>query len=203
MEQPYHVLNLNFSLNDGWKIYANNNETRQVIIDKNCSMLSSTTKFVLEDLGFQVNYALLWSWPRMLGYGTKVHGHPYEDHFHIDYPLHHGAEVAINYLIKGDPGKTEWVDMKYVTNVGTANNPVYERPSHNDVQLFLNNGGDVVQAILQPNEPMLARINVPHRVVTSDIINTRWAYSLRLLDKKTNKLVTWETAKKYLRDYLA
>jgi hypothetical protein len=202
MEQPYYILNLNFSLNDKWKTYADNNETRQVIIDKNCDMLSSITKSVFEDLGFQVEYALLWSWPRMLGYGTKVYGHPYEDHFHIDYPLRYGAEVAINYLIRGDPGKTEWVDMKYVTHVGTANNPAYERQSHNDVQLFLNNGGEVVQAILQPDKPMLACINVPHRVVTSDIIDTRWAYSLRLLDKKTNKSVTWETAKKYLRNHL-
>lgn len=199
IDQPFRMLNIDFHLNDGWKDHVGNDDVRQVIYDDRGDWLSLSTITLLRKLNFTVDYAMLWSWPKMWGHQAKINDHPYQDYYHVDFPPSFGAQVAINYLVKGDPSVTEWVDEADTISCKPAMNPAYK---HQEVRLFLNNGGDVVQGRIRKGVPMLIRIDVPHRVVTSEIVNTRWVYSLRLRDQNTQKSLTWEVAKQRLQQFM-
>ena len=198
-DQPFRMLDIDFRLNDGWKDHVGNDEKRQVIYDDQGDWLSASTIALLNELNFDIDYAMLWSWPKMWGHQLKVNNHPYQDYYHVDFPPSHGVQVAINYLVKGDPSITEWVDEANTIRHKSAMNPAYK---HQEVQLFLNNGGNVVQGRIRKGVPMLIRIDVPHRVITSEIVDTRWVYSLRLKDRNTRKSLKWEVAKERLQHFI-
>jgi hypothetical protein len=102
---------------------------------------------------------------------------------------------AINWLISGNPGKTEWSFKALNDKIDDSNKMVFYPNVHKtQPQLWRASGPDFVAELTQP---MAIRTNVPHRVNNLSSDTWRIAYSVRF---KGNP--TWETVLEKLQDYL-
>jgi hypothetical protein len=100
-------------------------------------------------------------------------------------------EVAINWLLAGEPGLTQWsyaaLEHKIVSKVYGFNNIPTEYYSQNASPEFTT--------VL--NRPMLTRIDVPHIINTIGTSTVRLSYSLRFKDDPT-----WEYCLEQLKDII-
>ena len=191
MEQPYHFLDINFEVTDEWRSLVPNGEydKKHVILDSGARYLTDDTRYFFECAGITPAFGYVWSWPRLK---SSLKSQVY----HTDFPQV-VAQVAINYLIQGDPGITEWKEYGELESLGMKNFP----KEGYQVDEYIGDGSPGIRASLT-DIPMMAKIDVPHRVLTQQITNTRWTYSLRMRDRRNNEFLTWKNAVQYLKHYI-
>jgi hypothetical protein len=100
-------------------------------------------------------------------------------------------EVAINWLLSGEPGLTQW-------SYAATNHKIVS-----DVSGFANIPTDYYSQHIPPefttvlNKPMLTRVDVPHVVNTTGTSTVRVSYSLRFKNDPT-----WEYCLEQLKDII-
>lgn len=195
MEQPYYNLDLDFEVKDTWRDVVDPIKPKSVYLDSGCKYLSESTLAFFDCAGIICDYGYIWTWPSIDYWPEELR--PIENQpYHTDFPDGR-AQVAINYILAGDPGATEWIDILRAKKYGIIDRPKYGY----QVTSYQSDECDVRTSI-KYGMPMLTRINVPHRVRAEGIVNTRITYSLRMYDKKLKKELTWSDAVKYLQPFI-
>lgn len=168
-KQPFRYLDLdNGALIDTWKNAVPSFSDVFIKTDYNCSLVKENLLDFFVAHGLKPKLGHLWSWnPGMCP--------PY---YHTDHKPQLGLkplEVAINWLVYGDPGKTEWSyqALDYKIDMGEKTNP-YKTPSQ-----WWGNAELAPDFSIQLTKPTLLNINVPHRVNTLDSTGFRISYSIR------------------------
>ncbi len=181
---------MDFNVKDSWRdVVDPENPQRMVYRDEGCNYLTDETKHFFCGLGLECVHGYIWSWPDY---------YPLDKHYyHTDWPTGK-AQVAINYLLSGDSGTTEWLyphrarvaDGVQVSQHGYRYK-AYE-PDVCDVSVSLEFG-----------KVMMARIDIPHRVRVEKTNKTRVSYSLRMKTPTDKYFVKWGHAVNILQPFLA
>lgn len=168
-KKPFRQLNLdNDVLIYAWKDFVPSFEEVFIKTDYNCSLVRKELIDFFLEKNLKPKLGHLWSWnPGLCP--------PY---YHTDHKPQIGTkplEVAINWLVYGDPGKTEWSyqALNNKIDMGDKTNP-YKTPSQ-----WWGAADLAPDFSISLTMPTLLNINVPHRVNTSDSNNFRISYSIR------------------------
>jgi len=162
--QPYRYLNFTKDpLVAGWNT-INDLESLFIHVDSECKLLKPEIKDIFLSQNLIPKANLLSYAPNSL-----------RRFYHTDMNKDEKTECAINWLLAGNPGKTEWsyqalemkVDIPGKTGVHGTEPELWGRPSLTP---------DFSTSLIQP---MLIRTNVPHRVNTLGIDTWRISYSVR------------------------
>jgi hypothetical protein len=186
-EKPYRYLRLPGNpLIDSWKDKIGNEEVF-LYHDADCLLLKQDIRdlFLSTNLGPIVGN--LWSW--------KMDTIP--KFYHTDVTKN-GVKFngAINWLISGSPGITEWSYTALDTPVGEANsNHPFKKYGNTSSWWGSQDTPSDFSSVL--DKPMLIKINVPHRVNTIGEVGHRISYSLRF---KNNP--DWETVLEKLSGFV-
>ena len=189
MTQPFHHLNIPYGVSDAWRKSITDFQSKQMILDNDILLLDPKAKEFLASVDLFPYSANFWSW---------LNRPPYV--WHIDCPPGTGNCVAINYLLCGPPGATEWIDESLVKYVGSVDDSRFDTPflRYNNVQ---NHPADFSVSI-RPGIPMLIRSDIPHRVNSHQQVGTRWTYRIflrRMSDP--HKILSWDTVEELLSPY--
>ena len=180
---PYRFLQLSDSpLIDDYKQGRNLNQTF-MYADEGCKLLKLEIAEFFINRGLFPEIGNLWARPANL----------LPDFYHTDRIKIEGEpniEVAINWLLAGEPGLTQWsyaaMNHKVMTGVyGFTNVPT---------EWYYRVPPDFTTVL---NKPMLTRVNVPHIINTSGTNTIRLSYSLRFKDDPT-----WEYCLEQLKDII-
>ncbi len=189
MEHPYHYLNIKFCIKKEWQnVIDVHKNTTQRYFDLGCKYLEDETRDFFHSLGLTCSHAYIWNWV-----GDKRR--PENQTYHIDFPPGR-SQVAINFLLYGSASVTEWMNLDRAEEVHTTH--ANEKQKINYVEY--KSGECDFSASLHGDQPMMARINIPHRVRTDYIEKTRVSYSLRFFNAKKENL-EWNEAVDILRPY--
>lgn len=189
MEQPYHNLDIIFEVKDGWRDIVDPINPKSVYLDSKCKYLTDDTLSFFEGAGIVCDYGYIWTWPRDY--------RPIEKQtYHTDFPDGR-AQVAINYMLSGETGATEWINLDRARKCG-----IIDRQDFGYQVTSYESDTCDFHVSLQYGVPMLARINMPHRVRADDITDTRITYSMRMRNAKDMKELTWSDAVNYLQHYI-
>ena len=188
---PYLHIDIPFNVKTEWKNSVNNFDIAQNISDLGCSLLENETRSFLSDMGINLNIANYWSWRNLSGLS-----YPY----HIDYEIDKSnngnhTHAVLNFLLQGDPGKTQWTDFDKCIKINTKFNPITRASETN----FISKEEPKYTTSLIPKKVMLTRVDIPHRVFRPNQINTRWTY--RIILKKSDHNLTWDEATSMFSKY--
>jgi hypothetical protein len=186
-EIPYRYLNLlNEPLIDEWKLKVPDFKKVFLYSDHGCELLKPNLKNLFLECGLTPFIGNLWSWePNTL-----------PKFYHTDQKIKPGIKkltCALNWLIQGEPGITEWsyraldeeIDMGIKGNsYGTDSQWWGSKKSLPEFSAVLN-------------KPMLIKVDVPHRVNTIGVNDYRISYSLRFAHKPD-----WSEVLLKLKDYI-
>lgn len=179
---PYRYLDLpNNPLVADWMKYVENANAVFLHMDHGGTYLRPEIKDLFSNLGLIPKRGNLWSRPP------------------FSVPMYHTDQkkdcelFAINWLLLGDPGITEWsfkaLNHK-IENFELRLNKETSPQLWGDPSLSAD-----ISAVL--DKPMMIKTNIPHRVNTNNINTWRISYSLRF---KTNP--TWEYGLEQLKKYI-
>jgi hypothetical protein len=183
---PYIHLDIPFNIKTEWKNSVNNFDIAQNIFDNGCSLIENETRDFLSVMGINLNLANYWSWKYL---NVKSLHHFY----HIDYDFNkpnnvNHAHAALNFLLEGDPGETQWTDFDKLIKINARFNPVTGGTETN----FISKEEPKYITSIIPKKVMLTRVDIPHRVSRPKQINTRWTY--RIILKIDDHFLTWDEA---------
>ena len=183
---PYLHLDIPFNIKLDWKKTIKNLDIPQNILDHGCKLLEDETRNFLSSFNINLlSSANYWSWKYLPG---SIY-----NYYHIDYPIDkpnngNHQHVALNFLLDGDAGETQWVDFDKCVKINTKVNSIYGAPETN----FISKKEPDYTTSLIPKKVMLTRVDLPHRVSRATQINTRWTYRIMLL--KDDHFLTWDEA---------
>jgi hypothetical protein len=192
--RPYLHIDIPFKIKTEWKNSVNKFDISKHILDHGCSLLENETRDFLSGTGINLNIADYWSW--------KYLTESIYNFYHIDYDIdkpndENHAQVALNFLLEGDPGETQWTDLDKCLKI---NSMVNYNPIFGTIQTnFISKEEPIHITSLIPKKVMLNRIDIPHRVCRDKQINTRWTY--RIILKIGDHYVTWDEAKSMFSKY--
>lgn len=201
LDQPYSYLNLDIKISEEWKTIVDlSSPVRQAYRDVGNKLVDDESKRILQDCGIVLDFGRLWSWPSVNS------GPPL---FHIDLldkdinstlnPL-----CAINTLIQGTPTFQEWTTKEKCTIVNVGTGPVHKEALDSTPSTYIAYHSEVpvnYAAELMKGYSLLCRVDIPHRVRTDLVKETRWSYSLRFLNKKGNR-PSYSEVKELLKEYI-
>ncbi len=188
MEKSYYHLDVPYAVSDKWKECVQDFNAKQIILDPKVTYLSSETKAFLENIiGVTPVAANVWSWLPM-----------HAGLWHTDQRYGIGPEVAINFLLQGDSGTTEWAEAHKLQLDDTEGlDPIYGTADTRYRGYCLPS----YRAKLKPNTPRLDKISVPHRVNRSASSETRWTYRVFLKELGKLEVLSWATAVQLFSEY--
>jgi len=201
LEQPYSYLNLDIKISEEWKsIIDLSNPARQAYRDIGNSLVDDESKRILQDAGIVLDFGRLWSWPATDDQPPLFH----IDLLDNDINSPKNPLCAINTLIQGTPSFQEWTTKEKCTIVDVGNAPVHKE-AHNSTpsnyMAYHSNLPVNYAAELKKGYSILCRVDIPHRVRTDLIKETRWSYSLRFLNKQGLR-PSYNEVKELLKDYI-
>ena len=192
-EIPYRYLNFpKDPLLPGWEENIKNLNSVFIHHDWDATFLKPEIKEIFLSKNLIPSRGNIWSWePNSI---TKF--------YHTDQKETETTKCefcAINWLISGYPGTTEW-SYQALDNLDNkidfVKKPKYSFYSIHNTQPQLWKGGEPDFSV-PLNQPMIIRTNIPHRVNNLNNGTYRIAYSVRFKDNPT-----WEVVLEKLSDYI-
>ena len=180
---PYRYLSLTDDpLVEDWKSVINNINSSFIYVDNEANLLRQDVKTLFLECGMIPKRGNLWS--------REPYSFP---PYHTDQKVN--CELfAINWLLIGEPGLTEW--SYQALNYKIENNNLKPLHKITSPQFW----GDCymkpdVTAVL--NKPMMIKTNIPHRVNNENNSTWRISYSLRFEGNPT-----WEEGIEKLKNFI-
>ena len=163
MDKPFRHLNIPFNVKPAWKsiVGYDTRADKQNFWVKPRLVLDSQTLEFLMNANIKFYGCNVWSW--LPSRSVPV--------WHTDT----GFSVAINYLLDGEAGRTEWIDHSKVVKLKDMIDPEY---GTGDTRYNSSKSPDFSESI-RLGHPMLIRNDIPHRVNRMGSTSIRW--TLRLL----------------------
>ena len=186
MNKPFLHLNIPFQVKNSWKdLFPNLTEKQYVDVNPRDYLEVETIKF-FDDLGLEPYIANIWSWLKLSPAS-----------WHIDQREEGEPVIAINFLLMGDAGKTEWTSFNKVKRIEAGEDPVY---GTKDVR-FLGSNVPEFSASIKPGYPMLIRNDIPHRVNRQGQEEVRWTIRLFIKKKDSDIHLSWDEAVEIFKDF--
>jgi hypothetical protein len=185
-ETPYRYLKLpNNPLIDSWREKVPDFKKVFLYSDQGCNLLKPELKQIFLNCGLNPFMGNLWSW--------EPNNIP--KFYHTDQKVKPGIkrlECSLNWLVQGEPGITEWsYSALDKVSIGLKGNSY-----KTDAEWWgTRTTPSEFSAIL--NKPMLIRVDVPHRVNTTGVMDYRISYSVRF-ENKPNWLEVIDKLKDYI-----
>lgn len=205
MNKPFYYLSFPIEISEEWKSVVNvNDNIKQSYKDIDAKLVKDESRRILEEVGIVLECGQLWNWPIMT---TPP---PYHiDHKHtLDNP--DNSLCAINTLLQGTPTFQEWtiiekcqnVKMKTQDEMKTRENAeIYFAPHLSQLLMMTSSLPPEYSAELIKGYSLLCRVDIPHRVRSDLIKETRWSYSLRLYNRQKLRPTYLEIGE-LLKDYI-
>lgn len=103
MKKPFAHLNIPLEINSSWEQLIVDFNVKQAHVLDAKQYLSRATLETLDGVDVYISHCIVWSWLKLSPTA-----------WHIDQPTGTESSVAINMLLRGCPGQTEWVEMSKV-----------------------------------------------------------------------------------------
>jgi hypothetical protein len=189
MEKPFCHLNIPYFVKPSWRNFFSDFKIKQNLNVNVEEILEQDSINFFNANNLDIICGNIWSWPQG---PTGI--------WHIDQRSKELAQrVAINYLLDGDPGITEWIDRTKVVQIGQFTDPGF---ISYDIR-FLKKPDELVDfsESIKPAMPMMIRTDIPHRVDRTNQQHMRWTFRIFLREKNTYTHLTWERALQLLGAY--
>lgn len=195
MTKPFcYLKNIPFFLKD-WRHLITDFDKQQSFHDEKALLLEDITRDFFTKNKLIPYFGLLWSWPK---YSTMT--------YHVDAAINDEGIVhvndysSINFLLDGDGAVTEFVSIEQASEIGKIQ---YSSIMKLPYRQFEDTEPEY-QAYISHSNPIMVNTQVPHRVNTSGISNTRWSYSLRFGSRENNvfRKIRFEELKLLLNEYI-
>lgn len=190
MEKPFCHLNIPYRVKESWETLPIDLHSKQYISITPHEVFEEETLQFLHDRGLEIAYKPnIWSWLKWK-----------PDVWHTDQRDSSEQIVAINYLLRGSPGSTEWIDKSKTTLLALDEDPVYKT---RDIRYMSPFPPDFKEGI-KPGYPMMIDTSVPHRVSRLDQKDTndvRWTIRIFLKKLNSDVVLTWKEALRILGPY--
>jgi hypothetical protein len=195
MTKPFcYLKNIPFFLKE-WRHLITDFDKQQSYHDQKALLLEDITRNFFLKNNLIPYFGLLWSWPKE---STMT--------YHVDAAINDKGVVhvndysSINFLLDGDGAVTEFVSIENSTEIGKIQ---YSNIMNLPYRKFEDTEPDYKSYISYDN-PLMINTQIPHRVNTKGITNTRWSYSLRFGNKENNvfRKVRFEELKLLLSEYI-
>lgn len=186
-QQPCYYLNIDeFPLVEGWESKVERVDKVFLHLDLHCKLLKPDLHKFFSSVGLIPRAANLWSWePDYLPpyYHTDDNGFKGEPRI----------TSAVNWLISGPSGKTEWSfkALDHKINMAGRRNP-YKTSSQ-----WWGTKEDNPDVSVELIKPMLLNVDIPHRVNTLGTSEWRISYSVRFLGNPS-----WEESRAKLKTFI-
>lgn len=191
----YYLKNIPSNIT-GWESKFPNLTEQQSYIDKDFSLLGADAVDFFRSKGLIPVFGIVWSWPYRQNEELYYHT---DQWYHTDGTILSGDVVAMNFLLSGDSGLTEFVPFDKTTEIDPS---FYSKKVKFNYRKFDGSSVPDNTYILTKDKPTIMRIDVPHRVNTNNIDpnQCRWSYSLRF--NVGEKAADWESCINRLSEHL-
>lgn len=180
----------------GWENKFPNLTQQQSYIDKDFAVLGEEAVNFFKAKGLTPVFGIVWSWPYRQNHELYYHTDQWHDG---KGGIMSGDVVAMNFLLAGDPGLTEFVSFDKTTEIDPS---FFSKKVNFNYRKFDGTSPPDNSYVLTKDTPTIMRIDVPHRVNTNDIRpdQCRWSYSLRFNVGKN--AADWQSCLDRLSDHL-
>lgn len=184
--KPFIHLDIPYGIKP-WKHHFDRFDIKQNLNLQPSELLEDTTLQFLNSNGLKAKFANIWSWLP----GT----YPI---WHIDQQDARHSIVAINYLLEGDAGQTEWIGFEKTKQI--RNDSIDSVYGTLDQRFISINKADFTESI-RPGTPMMIRTDIPHRVIRAENSNIRWTARIFIQRLDSDLPLQWDEAVKILGQY--